>query len=126
MFSIKKIRRTVNCVAMGRNLPLLMIVIAFLPFAGLQVFSQQKEQKNKLPLRAMPMVNSVQLMNARWTQEQAYNYMHRFGVVKGCNYVPRYNGPWWSDFREDVIREELGWARDIGLNSVRVFVSVSA
>src|SRR4029077_8871344 len=61
-----------------------------------------------------------------WTQEQAYNYMKRFGVVKGCNYAPRYNGPWWSDFRKDIIEEELGWARDIGLNSVRVFVSVSA
>ena len=124
MFQIKKIMRSVNGMMTRSNLLLMFVIFLFL--TGLQLCAQPKRRINKSVYGPMHVVNQAQLMNERWTNQRAYEYMKRFGVVKGCNYGPRYNGPWWSDFREDIIREELGWARDIGLNSVRVFVSISA
>lgn len=70
-------------------------------------------------------VDVKKLLDSRWTPERAFAYMDRFGVIKGCNYVPRYDysvNQMWYDFREKVLQEELAWARDIGLNSVRVWV----
>jgi hypothetical protein len=51
--------------------------------------------------------------------------MKRFGIVKGTNYVPAYahsHAHMWYDYREDVIERELGWAQEITLNSLRMFV----
>ena len=66
------------------------------------------------------------LQKNKWNKEKAWAYMNSIGVIKGCNYVPRYSTSYWLDFREDIISEELGWAQEIGLNSIRVFVPCSA
>jgi hypothetical protein len=34
-----------------------------------------------------------QLRNARWEKQKAFQYMEKFGEVKGCNYVPRITAP---------------------------------
>jgi hypothetical protein len=66
-----------------------------------------------------------QLLAARWPPQRAAEYMARFGALKGCNYVPRFDytvNQMWIDWNEPVVREELAWAREIGVNSVRVWV----
>ncbi|MBA4165986.1 MAG: hypothetical protein H0X41_00290 [Chitinophagaceae bacterium] len=100
-----------------------ILLVAAVFFWAAQLTAQSKKHNGGIWL-PMPAVSADTLMKARWTQEKANAYMERFGAVKGCNYAPRYNGPWWSDFREEIISEELGWAHSIGLNSVRVFVPV--
>lgn len=66
------------------------------------------------------------LMKSKWGKEKAWEYMNNVGVVKGCNYVPSYSNYFWFDFREEIINEELGWANNIGLNSIRVFIPCTA
>ena len=61
----------------------------------------------------------------RWSVERAYEYMKKFGTIKGCNFVPSYCYGYieiWHHYREDYILRELDYAVKIGLNSVRVFV----
>ena len=50
------------------------------------------------------------LVKSLWTPERAYKYMERFGVIKGCNYVPAYahsHAHMWFDYREGEIQKEL-------------------
>lgn len=66
-----------------------------------------------------------ELSAARWSEERAAEYMKPFGAVAAVNYVPSYCYNYiqaWYDFREDVIRRELGWAKDCGINSLRMFL----
>jgi hypothetical protein len=66
-----------------------------------------------------------ELRQSLWTLERAYKYMERLGVIKGCNYVPAYahsHAHMWFDYREGEINKELSWAKQIGINSVRMFV----
>jgi hypothetical protein len=66
-----------------------------------------------------------ELVKSLWPAERAFKYMERFGVIKGCNYVPAYahsHAHMWFDYREGEINKELAWAKEIGINSVRMFV----
>jgi hypothetical protein len=87
------------------------------------------------PRRAFPPVTPAEeaedkklredLVKTLWTPERAYKYMERFGVIKGCNYVPAYahsHAHMWFDYREGEIKKELDWAKQVGINSVRMFV----
>ena len=68
-----------------------------------------------------------QLRKALWSPERAHKYMKRFGVIRGCNYVPAYghsHAHMWYDFREDVINRELDWAQEMTINSLRMFVPI--
>lgn len=63
----------------------------------------------------------------KWPAEQANAWYERVGVIKGCNYLPRtavnMTEMWQAEtFDPDTMDEELGWAREIGFNSVRVFI----
>lgn len=65
----------------------------------------------------------------RWTADRAQAYMQRFPCLKGCNYVPAYCYNYiqmWYDFRTEEIRRELGFARDCGINSLRIFLPLFA
>ena len=65
------------------------------------------------------------LSELRWPVDRAYEYVRRFGPIKGCNFVPSYCYGYieiWHHYREDYILRELDYAVNIGLNSVRVFV----
>src|SRR5580693_1617230 len=68
-------------------------------------------------------VDLAKLRNARWDERRAFQYMQKFGEVKGCNYVPSDGSSILRNPNEPLIRRELGWARDVvGLNSVRVWI----
>ena len=67
----------------------------------------------------------TELRKKRWSAERAADYMEKFGVIKGVNYVPAYAPGYismWQDFREHDIRRELDYAVEIGINAVRIFL----
>ncbi len=63
----------------------------------------------------------------KWTVEQAAEWHKKHPFLVGCNYVPAYAinqlEMWQADtFDLAAIDRELGWARKLGFNSVRVFL----
>lgn len=65
------------------------------------------------------------LQGRRWGIETAHKYMDTFGVVRGCNYLPRFDhnsNEWPLTFKPKLYEQELGWAEGIGLNSIRFMV----
>ncbi len=67
------------------------------------------------------------LARDKWTQEQAQAWGQRTGWLVGANFIPS-NAineleMWQADtFDPETIDRELGWARSLGFNSVRVFL----
>lgn len=64
---------------------------------------------------------------ARWDEARAWDWYKRIGWLRGCNYIPRTAvntiEMWQQEtFDERTIDEELGWAEEIRLNSIRVFL----
>lgn len=64
---------------------------------------------------------------AVWTKEQAQEWQRKTGWLVGCNYIPRTAinqlEMWQVDtFDPETIEQELKWAADLGLNSMRVFL----
>eukprot|EP01051_Picozoa_sp_SAG22_P024467 SAG22_NODE_6796_length_810_cov_1.315049_1_plen_215_part_01 len=52
-------------------------------------------------------------------------YANEWADVRGVNYVPSYSAnpvQTWADYDEATVERELGYARGIGLNAVRVFM----
>lgn len=71
-------------------------------------------------------VDLAKLRNARWDERRAFEYMQRFGEVKGCNYVPSDGSSILRNPNKDLIKRELTWAREVvGLNGVRVFIGLA-
>ena len=63
----------------------------------------------------------------RWTEEQAGNWYERQPWFAGCNFNPstaiNQLEMWQADtFDVDTIDRELGWAADLGFNSIRVYL----
>ncbi len=63
----------------------------------------------------------------RWTPEQARAWHERTGWLVGCNYIPRTAinqlEMWQAEtFDPETIDEELGWAAELGFNSLRVYL----
>ena len=61
----------------------------------------------------------------RWAARRIWDWYDSIGTVKGVNYIPRtaVNSVemWMAEtFDPETIDEELGWARAIGYNSIRV------
>jgi hypothetical protein len=66
------------------------------------------------------------LAKTTWCLEKIDEYMKPFDVIKGVNYVPAYCYSYieiWHHFNEEWILRELGYAKDIGMNSLRIFVA---
>ena len=63
----------------------------------------------------------------RWPEAKAAEWIEKNGWLVGCNYVP-YNAinqlEMWQEETFDPARidEELGWAANLGFNTVRVFL----
>jgi len=60
-------------------------------------------------------------------KEAAWVWYEGVGAIKGCNYLPRTavnsTEMWQGEtFDPDTIDQELGWAAEVGYNSVRVFL----
>ena len=64
---------------------------------------------------------------AVWTAEQAHTWYAEQDWIVGCNYTP-YNAinqiEFWQEatFDPETIDRELGWAEEIGFNSLRVYL----
>jgi len=63
----------------------------------------------------------------KWTQDRASKWYEKVGVIRGCNYLPRTavnSTDMWQakSFDPETIEQELGWAKAIGYNSVRIFM----
>ena len=66
------------------------------------------------------------LTELRWPVERAEAYMAPLGVIKGVNFVPSYCYSYiemWHHFKEEIIVRELGYAKRLGINSLRIFVA---
>jgi len=63
----------------------------------------------------------------RWSEKKVWRWYKKTGVIVGCNYLPRTATNTTEMFQKEtftpeIIDEELGWARETGYNSVRVFL----
>ena len=66
--------------------------------------------------------------NGRWTKEKAAAWAEETGWRSGCNYIPATainQIEMWqeSTFDPKTIDKELGWAQELGFNTMRVFLS---
>jgi len=66
-------------------------------------------------------------VSARWTTEQAKAWQDQYGWLRGCNFNPstaiNQLETWQAEtFDEETIDRELGWAEDIGMNCMRVYL----
>lgn len=64
---------------------------------------------------------------AQWTVEQAHEWGQDHGWLVGCNFSPstaiNQLEMWQADtFDLETIDRELGWAQDLGFNSIRVYL----
>jgi endo-1,4-beta-mannosidase len=63
----------------------------------------------------------------RWPQAKSQDWMDKNGWLVGCNYIPS-NAinqlEMWQEesFSPELIDKELGWAADLGFNTIRVFL----
>jgi len=85
------------------------------------------KRKLAVPVRPMSPAALQKLRDVRWPAEKAWKWYAEVGPICGCNYVPRTavntTEMWQKEtFDPKTIEQELGWARQHGLNSVRVFV----
>jgi len=72
-------------------------------------------------------INSVSINNNRWSAEKANIWYQNNNWIVGCNYVPsnaiNQLEMWQKEtFSPELIDKELGWAEEIGFNSLRVFL----
>ena len=79
--------------------------------------------RGAVPLALSPPVAST----ARWSTERARRWQDEVGWLVGCNFTPSTASNqlelWQADTFDPVtIDRELGWAADIGMNSIRVFL----
>lgn len=63
----------------------------------------------------------------RWSEEKANEWYQKQPWIVGCNFVPstaiNQIEMWQEDtFDPETIDRELGWARDLGFNTVRIFL----
>ena len=66
-------------------------------------------------------------LNGRWSEHQATDWYDKHGWLVGCNYIPSTAINQLEMFQADsfdpiTIQTELLWARDLGFNSIRVFL----
>lgn len=65
--------------------------------------------------------------SARWSPEQAHTWRSGQGWLIGCNFLPSTAGNQLEMFQAETfdpatIGRELGWAADLGCNSIRLFL----
>jgi len=68
-----------------------------------------------------------ELVPGQWSVEKAWKWTNAISPIKGCNYNPRTSinstEMWQAEtFDPETIDQELGWARQCGYNSIRVFL----
>lgn len=81
-----------------------------------------------LAIVLLPIVSSTgaQEPEGRWSVSQARAWQETQPWLIGCNFLPRSavnDIEMWQEFDAVTIDRELGWARQLGYNSVRVFIN---
>jgi hypothetical protein len=71
--------------------------------------------------------STVKAESQMWSKKESNNWYAKQGWVVGCNFVPssaiNQLEMWQSDtFDPKTIAKELGWAKDLGFNCMRVFL----
>ena len=71
--------------------------------------------------------NSLLAQTSRWTEEKARTWYEQQPWLVGSNYIPSdaiNELEMWqaSTFNPTQIDKELGWAEDMGMNTMRVFL----
>ena len=71
--------------------------------------------------------NNSGLKSRKWTTEQAWQWSEQQGWLRGCNFNPstaiNQLETWQAEsFDPETIDRELGWAEDIGMNCMRVYL----
>ncbi len=69
----------------------------------------------------------MQVDQSRWSQQRARAWQSEKGWLVGCNFTPSTAGNqlemWQAEtFDPDRIALELGWASDLGMNAIRVYL----
>ncbi len=69
--------------------------------------------------------STVKAESQMWSKKESNNWYAKQGWVVGCNFVPssaiNQLEMWQSDtFDPKTIAKELGWAKDLGFNCMRV------
>ena len=77
---------------------------------------------------AMLILASCAHKSPRWTEEQAEEWYGTQGWLVGCDYIPSdaiNQIEMWSasSYNCELIDKELGWAEDLGFNTLRVYLS---
>jgi hypothetical protein len=70
---------------------------------------------------------TAKAVQAPWSPEKAWKWYKSLSPIRGCNYLPRTavndTEMWQSKtFDPKTIDQELGWAKEAGYNSLRVFL----
>ncbi len=78
-------------------------------------------------LTALVMISGNAHSQARWSDKKANEWRTKVGWLVGCNFTPstaiNQLEMWQEDtFDTKTIDRELGWAHELGFNSVRVFL----
>ncbi|WP_353140185.1 cellulase family glycosylhydrolase [Pseudopedobacter sp.] len=70
---------------------------------------------------------SVSAQNSRWTEKKANEWYKKQPWIRGCNFQPSTAINQLEMFQKDTydpktIDKELGWAKDLGFNTMRVYL----
>ena len=98
------------------------ILITGILFLGLFCACKTKTQNNSAIRES-----SQEIMNSRWTKEQANVWSNKYMWLRGANFIPmtaiNQLEAWQAETFDPVtIDRELGWAEDIGFNCMRVYL----
>jgi hypothetical protein len=80
---------------------------------------------------ALFILNPSASATKQWSIEKANHWAQKQGWLRGCNFIPsnaiNQLEMWQADtFSPNVIDRELGWAQDMGMNCMRVFLHHAA
>lgn len=75
----------------------------------------------------MLVATGLNAQNQRWTPEKANAWYQKLGWIRGCNFQPssainQLEMFQAATFDPQTIDRELGWAEDLGLNAMRVYL----
>ena len=84
-------------------------------------------RRSLVSLSLLPLAGRLSAQSFKWTEEKADEWYSRQPWLVGSNYIPVYASNqlemWQPDtFDADRINFELGWAENIGMNTMRVFL----
>jgi endo-1,4-beta-mannosidase len=105
--------------------PLQMKQLNFLVFGLLITLLSCTQKKESDEARDTATVREV------WSREQAHEWYKQWGWLRGCDFIPstaiNQLEMWQAEtFDTATINRELGWAKAIGLNSMRVYLHHAA